>query len=200
MTLQEHFERCAINRRDELGETACRAAAQASPTRDRAGADRSRRTGRRSAVAIAFYTRLPLRSRRRSTAPRWRAPAGRAAGRRADRRARRRSPTGSPSGSTCRRSSARRSRSAPRCCSPAACTRTGSPTRRTVSAAAPPASRALDIMRDSRIGAYGACALGICAVRCASARSPTCPTRALVACALIGAHAAARASLPASCG
>ena len=55
--------------------------------------------------------------------------------------------------------------------------------------------RILDIMRDGRIGAYGACALVIClALRiCAVA---DLPRAALVAWALVGAHAAARGVLP----
>src|SRR5262249_23496460 len=56
--------------------------------------------------------------------------------------------------------------------------------------------RALDIMRDGRIGAYGACALVICLVLRIGAIADL-PRAALVAWALVGAHAAARAVLPA---
>jgi adenosylcobinamide-GDP ribazoletransferase len=56
--------------------------------------------------------------------------------------------------------------------------------------------RALDIMRDGRIGAYGTCALVIClALRIGTLAD--LPRAALVAWALVGAHAAARAVLPA---
>ncbi len=55
--------------------------------------------------------------------------------------------------------------------------------------------RALDIMRDGRIGAYGTCALVIClALRIFAVED--LPRAALVVWALIGAHAAARAVLP----
>ena len=56
--------------------------------------------------------------------------------------------------------------------------------------------RALDIMRDGRIGVYGTCALVIClALRIFAVED--LPRAALVVWALIGAHAAARAVLPA---
>jgi len=56
--------------------------------------------------------------------------------------------------------------------------------------------RALDIMRDGRIGAFGACALVIClALRIGAIYD--LPRAAVVAWALVGAHAAARAVLPA---
>jgi adenosylcobinamide-GDP ribazoletransferase len=56
--------------------------------------------------------------------------------------------------------------------------------------------RALDIMRDGRIGAFGTCALVIVlALRIGSIAD--LPNPALVAWALIGAHAIARAGLPA---
>jgi adenosylcobinamide-GDP ribazoletransferase len=55
--------------------------------------------------------------------------------------------------------------------------------------------RALDIMRDGRIGAFGAGALVICLVLRISAIADL-PRAALVAWALVGAHAAARAALP----
>jgi adenosylcobinamide-GDP ribazoletransferase len=56
--------------------------------------------------------------------------------------------------------------------------------------------RALDIMRDGRIGAFGACALIICvALRIGTVAD--LPRAALVAWALVGAHATARAVLPA---
>jgi len=56
--------------------------------------------------------------------------------------------------------------------------------------------RALDIMRDGRIGAYGTCALVVClALRIFAVED--LPRAALVVWALIGAHAAARAVLPA---
>jgi adenosylcobinamide-GDP ribazoletransferase len=55
--------------------------------------------------------------------------------------------------------------------------------------------RALDIMRDGRIGAYGTCALVVClALRIFAVED--LPRAALVVWALIGAHAAARAALP----
>ena len=54
----------------------------------------------------------------------------------------------------------------------------------------------LDIMRDSRIGTYGALALGIALLLRIGALADL-PNPGLVACALIAAHAAARASLPA---
>ena len=54
----------------------------------------------------------------------------------------------------------------------------------------------LDIMRDSRIGTYGALALGITLWLRIGALADL-PRAGLVACALIAAHAAARASLPA---
>jgi adenosylcobinamide-GDP ribazoletransferase len=55
--------------------------------------------------------------------------------------------------------------------------------------------RILDIMRDGRIGAFGACALIICfALRIGSVAD--LPNAALVAWALVGAHATARAILP----
>jgi adenosylcobinamide-GDP ribazoletransferase len=56
--------------------------------------------------------------------------------------------------------------------------------------------RALDIMRDGRIGAYGTCALVICLVLRIGALADL-PRAALVAWALVGAHAAARTVLPA---
>ena len=56
--------------------------------------------------------------------------------------------------------------------------------------------RALDIMRDGRIGAYGTCALVICLALRIGAVSDL-PRAALVAWALVGAHAMARAVLPA---
>ena len=55
--------------------------------------------------------------------------------------------------------------------------------------------RALDIMRDGRIGAYGACALVICLALRIGALADL-PRAALVAWALVGAHTAARAALP----
>jgi len=55
--------------------------------------------------------------------------------------------------------------------------------------------RALDIMRDGRIGAFGACALLIClALRIGAVAD--LPRAALVAWALVGAHATARGVLP----
>src|SRR3979409_1783992 len=54
----------------------------------------------------------------------------------------------------------------------------------------------LDIMRDSRIGTYGALALGIALLLRIGALADL-PNPGLVAWALIAAHAAARASLPA---
>jgi adenosylcobinamide-GDP ribazoletransferase len=56
--------------------------------------------------------------------------------------------------------------------------------------------RALDIMRDGRIGAYGACALVVCLALRIGALADL-PRAAMVAWALVGAHAAARAALPA---
>jgi adenosylcobinamide-GDP ribazoletransferase len=56
--------------------------------------------------------------------------------------------------------------------------------------------RALDIMRDGRIGAYGTCALVICLALRIGALADL-PRAALVAWALVGAHAAARTVLPA---
>jgi adenosylcobinamide-GDP ribazoletransferase len=56
--------------------------------------------------------------------------------------------------------------------------------------------RALDIMRDGRIGAFGTCALVICLALRIFALADL-PRAALVAWALVGAHAAARAVLPA---
>jgi adenosylcobinamide-GDP ribazoletransferase len=56
--------------------------------------------------------------------------------------------------------------------------------------------RALDIMRDGRIGAYGTCALVVCLALRIGALADL-PRAALVAWALVGAHAAARATLPA---
>ena len=53
----------------------------------------------------------------------------------------------------------------------------------------------LDIMRDSRIGTYGTLALGISLWLRIGALADL-PNAGLVACALIAAHAAARASLP----
>ena len=56
--------------------------------------------------------------------------------------------------------------------------------------------RALEIMRDGRIGVYGTCALVIClALRIGAIYD--LPRAAVVAWALVGAHAAARAVLPA---
>jgi adenosylcobinamide-GDP ribazoletransferase len=55
--------------------------------------------------------------------------------------------------------------------------------------------RALDIMRDGRIGVFGASALVICLVLRIGAITDL-PRAALVAWALVGAHAAARAVLP----
>ncbi len=55
--------------------------------------------------------------------------------------------------------------------------------------------QALDIMRDSRIGTYGALALGLSLWLRISALADL-PNPGLVACALIAAHAAARAGLP----
>jgi adenosylcobinamide-GDP ribazoletransferase len=55
--------------------------------------------------------------------------------------------------------------------------------------------RALDIMRDGRIGVFGACALVIClALRIGAVAD--LPRAALVAWALVGAHATARGVLP----
>ena len=56
--------------------------------------------------------------------------------------------------------------------------------------------RALDIMRDGRIGAFGTCALIICLTLRIGAVTDL-PRAALVAWALVGAHAAARGILPA---
>jgi adenosylcobinamide-GDP ribazoletransferase len=56
--------------------------------------------------------------------------------------------------------------------------------------------RALDIMRDGRIGAFGTCALVICLTLRIGALADL-PRAALVAWALVGAHAAGRAALPA---
>jgi adenosylcobinamide-GDP ribazoletransferase len=56
--------------------------------------------------------------------------------------------------------------------------------------------RKLDIMRDSRIGAYGVCALVVSILLRAGAVASLADT-GLAAAALIAAHAAARASLPA---
>jgi adenosylcobinamide-GDP ribazoletransferase len=56
--------------------------------------------------------------------------------------------------------------------------------------------RALAIMRDGRIGAFGACAL-IIGVTLRIGALTDLPRAALVAWALVGAHAAARAALPA---
>jgi adenosylcobinamide-GDP ribazoletransferase len=55
--------------------------------------------------------------------------------------------------------------------------------------------RALDIMRDGRIGAYGTCALVICLALRIGAIADL-PRAALVVWALVGAHAMARAVLP----
>src|SRR6202012_3944740 len=55
--------------------------------------------------------------------------------------------------------------------------------------------RALEIMRDSRIGTFGACALIVSFALRAGAIADL-PKAGLVAWALIGAHAMARASLP----
>ena len=55
--------------------------------------------------------------------------------------------------------------------------------------------RALDIMRDSRIGVFGACALIVAFVLRVGAIADL-PKAGLVAWALIGAHAAARGALP----
>jgi adenosylcobinamide-GDP ribazoletransferase len=56
--------------------------------------------------------------------------------------------------------------------------------------------RKLDIMRDSRIGTYGACALALSLLIRASALASLADPR-LVAAALIATHAAARATMPA---
>jgi adenosylcobinamide-GDP ribazoletransferase len=55
--------------------------------------------------------------------------------------------------------------------------------------------QALDIMRDGRIGAFGTCALAMAFVLRIGALADL-PNPTLVACALIGTHAAARAGLP----
>ncbi len=55
--------------------------------------------------------------------------------------------------------------------------------------------RALDIMRDGRIGVFGACALIVCLALRIGAIADL-PRAALVAWALVGAHAMARATLP----
>ena len=55
--------------------------------------------------------------------------------------------------------------------------------------------RALDIMRDGRIGAYGTCAVAIALLLRIGALADL-PNANLVAWALIGAHAAARGALP----
>ena len=55
--------------------------------------------------------------------------------------------------------------------------------------------RALDIMHDGRIGAYGACALVICVALRIGAVADL-PRAALVVWALVGAHATARGALP----
>src|SRR5712671_2072119 len=65
---------------------------------------------------------------------------------------------------------------APRCCSPALCTRTGSPTRRTVLAAAPPASRFSTSCATAASAPTGRWRSGSRCC-CASARSPTCRIR-----------------------
>jgi adenosylcobinamide-GDP ribazoletransferase len=57
------------------------------------------------------------------------------------------------------------------------------------------ADRKLDIMRDSRIGTYGACALALSLLIRASALASLADPR-LVAAALIATHAAARATMP----
>jgi adenosylcobinamide-GDP ribazoletransferase len=57
------------------------------------------------------------------------------------------------------------------------------------------ADRKLDIMRDSRIGTYGACALALSILLRTSALASLADTGLVVA-ALIAAHAAARATLP----
>ena len=71
----------------------------------------------------------------------------------------------------------------------------GSPIRSTASAAAARRERKLEIMRDSRIGAYGASALFISLMLRAGAIASLVEPH-LVASALFAAHAGARAALP----
>ena len=89
------------------------------------------------------------------------------------------------------------SRIVPRWCwSPAPCTRTGSPTPPTALGAGADRERALEIMRDSRIGSFGALALMMVAARPPDRRWRRCGSRAGRGAVLIAAAMASRAMMP----